>query len=72
MENGFCPARRTIQFFPSTEASILPLIPALAFIRNKHQWGAVFRFGVVEIAQADYERIAGAMHVRAVCTAPHA
>lgn len=72
MENGFCPARRKIDFFPSTEASILPLIPTLAFIHNKHRWGGVFRFGVVEIGHADYQRIASAMQVPAGCTAPQA
>jgi hypothetical protein len=32
--------------------------------RGKRNWGAPFRFGLVEIAKADFEMIAAAMGAR--------
>jgi predicted RNA-binding protein len=61
MGAGFTPFRRNVRFFDCQETSILPLIPQLSFIRNKQSWGGVFRFGMVEIPQADYELIASRM-----------
>lgn len=63
MGAGFLPFRRNIRFFPGQEVSILPLIPTLSFISDKQRWGGVFRFGMVQIPQADYQRIAVAMRV---------
>lgn len=63
MGGGFLPFRRNVRFLPSQEASVLPLIPTLSFIADKQRWGGVFRFGMLEIAEADYRRIAAAMAV---------
>lgn len=65
MGGGFLPFRRAIRFFACEEASILPLLPALSFIRDKQRWGGAFRFGLLEIPGADYRRIATAMQVSA-------
>lgn len=61
----FCPFRRPACYFPCEEASILPLIEALSFIRDKKRWGLPFRFGLLEIPQADFRRIAEAMRAPA-------
>ena len=55
------PFRRAAEFMPASTAPIRPLIPALSFIRNKVQWGAAFRFGVVRVPEDDFARIAQAM-----------
>jgi len=55
------PFRRAAEFIPAGTAPIRPLIPALSFIRNKVQWGAAFRFGVVRVPEDDFARIAQAM-----------
>jgi hypothetical protein len=55
------PFRRAAEFMPASTAPIRPLIPALSFIRNKAQWGAAFRFGVIRIPDDDFARIAQAM-----------
>lgn len=57
----FCPFRRPVCYLPCEEASILPLIEALSFIRDKKRWGLPFRLGLLEIPQADFQRIAEAM-----------
>ena len=57
----FCPSRRAIDFFPAADISILPLINALSFIRNKQSWGYPFRFGFFEIPADDFELIASKM-----------
>lgn len=61
MGNGFVPARRDVNFRPSNETPIAPLIPGLSFIADKTHWGAPFRFGVVEIGREDFEKIARPM-----------
>ncbi len=61
MGNGFVPARRNIQFASCVEASIQPLIDQLAFIKDKQHWGAPFRFGFLEVSEADFQLIAGCM-----------
>jgi EVE domain len=53
--------RRAAEFMPAGTAPIRPLLPALSFIRNKVQWGAAFRFGVVRVPEDDFARIAQAM-----------
>jgi hypothetical protein len=55
------PFRRAAEFMPASAAPIRPLLPALLFIRNKAQWGAAFRFGVVRVPADDFSRIARAM-----------
>jgi len=57
----FCPSRRKIEFLPSKDISILPLINDLDFIPNKKSWGYPFRFGFFEINKNDFELISSAM-----------
>jgi hypothetical protein len=51
----------TIEMRPSTPAAIQPLIESLDFIRDKQQWGWVFRRGFFEIGEADFEKLATAL-----------
>jgi hypothetical protein len=61
MGGGFVPFRRRVDFAPSRAAAIKPLLPRLSFIRKKESWGYVFRFGLIEIPEADFRTIAEAM-----------
>jgi hypothetical protein len=61
MGGGFTPFRRNVSYRPCREVSILPMIGALDFIKDKTHWGAPFRFGVVEIQEADFQLIASEM-----------
>ncbi|GGY64502.1 UPF0310 protein YdcG [Cellvibrio zantedeschiae] len=61
MAPGFIPFRRDIDFLPAQPADIRPLINQLAFIQNKSRWGYAFRFGHIEISQADFELISAKM-----------
>jgi predicted RNA-binding protein len=57
----FKPFRRRAKYSKVTETPITPLIDNLSFIKNKKSWGYVFRFGLVEIPEADFELIASKM-----------
>lgn len=59
--NGFVPARRNVVFVPCSEAPIQPLIDQLTFIKDKKKWGAPFRFGLLEVPEADFRLIANQM-----------
>ena len=59
--DDFTPFRRAVQFYPAQDASILPLIDALAFISNKKSWGYPFRFGFFEINSHDFDLIRAVM-----------
>lgn len=61
MSADFCPFRRKVDFFPSNDVSILPLLEELEFIPNKKSWGYPFRFGLIEISQRDFELISSRM-----------
>lgn len=61
MTENFCPSRRNIEFFESTDISILPLINDLSFIQNKKSWGYPFRFGFFEIGKNDFDLITSKM-----------
>ena len=61
VSEDFCPSRRNIEFLPSKDISILPLIGELDFIRNKKSWGYPFRFGFFEIKRHDFELISSQM-----------
>jgi len=61
MGDGFVPFRRNVEFVPSTDVSILPLINDLTFIKDKTYWGAPFRFGTLQIPEQDFRLIAGMM-----------
>ena len=61
MGGGFIPFRRKVQFLPSNDISILPLINDLTFIQDKTHWGAPFRFGTLQIPEEDFQLIAEKM-----------
>ncbi|GAB3516517.1 EVE domain-containing protein [Emticicia fontis] len=61
MSEDFCPSRRNIEFLPSADVSILPLISGLDFIQNNKSWGYPFRFGFFEINQHDFDMISSQM-----------
>jgi predicted RNA-binding protein len=50
-----------MRFVAAQEALIRPLVDHLSFIKNKQSWGYVFRFGLLEIPEYDFQRIAAAM-----------
>jgi predicted RNA-binding protein len=64
MGGGFTPYRRDVQFINAIDAPIRPLLDELSFIKNKQSWGYVFRFGLLEIPECDFQRIATAMQVK--------
>lgn len=66
--NEFIPYRRDVQFVAAQEALIRPLLDQLSFIRNKQSWGYVFRFGLLEIPECDFQRIAAAMQAQILTT----
>jgi len=61
MGNGFEPWRRNLDFFPSKDEPIVPLVEQLSFITNKKSWSYVFRWGFFEIPQDDFLLIAERM-----------
>jgi EVE domain len=64
MGGGFRPFRRDVAYVDAHETPILSLLQQLELTRGKRNWGAPFRFGLVEITQADFETIAAAMDAR--------
>ncbi len=58
---GFIPYRRDIRFLQARDVAIRPLIAQLSFIQDKTHWGYAFRYGHLQIPQADFELIAGEM-----------
>ncbi|TYQ28910.1 EVE domain-containing protein [Pseudanabaena sp. UWO311] len=66
MGNGFVPHRRDVRFIEVEEVPIRLLLDDLTFIKNKKSWGYVFRFGLLEIPESDFQRIAEAMKVEAL------
>jgi hypothetical protein len=57
----FRPHRVDVQFVPSKEAQIKPLIGQLSFIKSKSHWGAALRLGLVEVPRSDFTLIAERM-----------
>jgi hypothetical protein len=57
----FKPFRRKVIFKKSKEVSILPLIEQLEFIKDKKHWGFMFRFGLFEISEKDFNTISQIM-----------
>jgi hypothetical protein len=57
----FHPFRVDVDYLPSRDAPIKPLIAQLSFIRSKTHWGAAFRFGMLRIPEVDFALIAAAM-----------
>jgi predicted RNA-binding protein len=63
MGNNFVPHRRDVSFVEVQETPIRPLLEDLSFIKNKQSWGYVFRFGLLEIPENDFQAITAAMQV---------
>lgn len=61
MGGGFVPYRRDVKYAECVDVPILPLIPALTFIKDKTSWGYMFRFGFFEIPKVDFDLIASQM-----------
>lgn len=59
--DGFAPFRLAVDYLPTHDAPIKPLLEELSFIRSKTHWGAAFRFGFLRVPAADFARIAAAM-----------
>ena len=59
----FRPFRRDVTWRDAVDAPIGPLLDRLELTRGKRNWGAPFRFGLVEISKTDFETIAQAMNV---------
>lgn len=59
MGGDFKPYRHNITYFlPAKHVDIRPLIPSLAFIKNKKYWGLCLRSGLLEIDRPSFELIA--------------
>ena len=61
MGGGFTPFRRDVEWLPAQAAPIAPLRERLALTAGKANWGAPFRFGLVQVGDADMALIAAAM-----------
>lgn len=61
LSSSFKPFRRKVKYLKAKDAPIVPLIEKLSFIKNKKNWGYVFRFGLLEIPQKDFEFIKAQM-----------
>lgn len=63
MTEDFIPYRRDVSFFKAKDVAIEPLIDRLSCIKNKKQWGFIFRYGLFKIPEADCALIASHMGV---------
>lgn len=61
MSNGFMPTRRDVDYHLVREVPIRPMLNDLSFTANQRNWGMIFRRGVFEITQEDFNLIAAAM-----------
>lgn len=63
MSEDFIPWRRNVDFLPSKQAPIEPLLEQLTFIIDKKKWGFPFRRGCFSISLNDFQTIAAKMGV---------
>ena len=70
MGGGFHPFRRDVDWLPSQEADIRPLLQALSFTQGKANWGYAFRFGLLKVTEADMDVIIRAMNAKVPLHAP--
>ena len=61
MGPGFTPFRRDVAWWPALPARIGPLRDRLSLTAGKANWGAPFRFGLVQVDDTDMALIATAM-----------
>jgi hypothetical protein len=59
----FVPWRRNVDFKKCIETPIRPLIDDLSFMKDKSHWGYMFRFGLFEITEPDFEKIRSSMTI---------
>lgn len=64
MSENFVPWRRDVNFFECSEVDIQPLVDKLSFIKNKTKWGYMFRFGLFQIPEQDFDLIASNMGIK--------
>lgn len=57
LSDDFKPYRINARYEECNEVEIQPLIENLDFIRNKKSWGYMFRFGLFEIKEHDFNLI---------------
>lgn len=57
LSDNFNPYRMNAEYEDCNEAKIEPLIENLNFIKNKKSWGYMFRFGLFEIKEEDFNLI---------------
>lgn len=63
MSDDFIPWRRDVKYIKALDIAIELLIDKLTFIKNKKNWGFIFRFGLLEIPKHDFQTIALAMGI---------
>jgi hypothetical protein len=63
MSDDFIPYRRNVTFLKAKDIAIEPLIDTLSYIKNKKQWGFIFRYGLFKIPEVDFLLIASTMGV---------
>ena len=61
MAPDFIPWRCNVDFKKCVETPIKPLLGDLSFIKDITRWGYMFRFGMFEIPEADFNLISRAM-----------
>ncbi|MGA9049630.1 MAG: EVE domain-containing protein [Dehalococcoidia bacterium] len=61
MSPDFKPYRRKVNFKEAKEVPILTLIGKLDFIMDKAHWGYMFRLGLFEIPEKDFNTISNLM-----------
>ena len=67
---GFHPFRKDVDWLPSHDAPIRPLLEALSFTQGKANWGYAFRFGLLKVTAADMAVIMQAMNAEVPMHAP--
>ncbi len=69
MGEGFCPFRRDVDWLPTQDAPIAPLLDTLEFTRGKRNWGTPFCYGIFAVSTHDMDVIARAMGVERLAAA---
>jgi hypothetical protein len=63
MGNGFCPARRDVNWLPCRPSPITPLLQRLGFSAGRKNWAYQLRFGLLEVSKEDMALIAQTMRL---------
>lgn len=70
MAGDFRPFRRDVDWLEAQETPIAPLLDRLELTAGKSNWGYALRFGLIEISEADFAVVAGAMGARLSAPSP--